>query len=183
MEEIQKLKILTKDEKVYQLNLKIAEIVKLINNIVIDYDLDETILLDIHSEKLEKIIHFSELIEYKPLLIENKDRVIPNEYKKQFSKGLLEYYENLTQEEIVDLLTIADFMEIPSLDNLCIIKMVEIFRDKTKINDFFGTNIHLEIDKEREVNLREKYIDDYKCDHLSNDQIVQMLDTFEDDYS
>ena len=179
------IKITTSDNKLFEVTSKVGHIINLIKDIIIDFDTSESIKLDkISSEQFQKVLNFCELVKYEPIIIENKHRIIPAEFKSDWSKPVLEYYHNLTQEEIVDLLTISDFLSIPSLDNICIIKLVETFRDEEKIKKFLKTDsFNFKIDKERELYLREKYKKDYSLDDLSEEEVKEMLDSFDKDYN
>jgi len=178
-----KIKVKATDNKIIEVSSEIGKVVNLIKDILMDFDNSECINLDvISSVQLQKVINFCELINYTPIVIKDKNRVLPKDLKNKFSSKLLKYYNELSQEEIVDLLSISDYLAMPSLDNFCLIKLVEVFRDENKIKSFLNGEVDLKIDKERELYLREKYKNDYSCNDLSEQEVKDMLETFDEDY-
>jgi len=180
MDKTAELLIITKDGKTFKLKRNIINIVQLFNDIVNDFDLEEAIKLEkIDSRQLEKVIEFCEIINYTNISIDKRFYIIAEIELKLFSDNLKSFYAKLTQKDIVDYLEISDYLQIPSLDDICLLKLSEVLRSEDKINQFLSRQIKFTINSERKQELREKYKSYCSTEMLSPKEVNDMLELFE----
>jgi hypothetical protein len=158
-----RLTIETNEGSTNQVDLRLKDFSKLINNICQDYSIEQAIKIEIGEDELAEIIKFCEIVDYQPVEIgrpiidpgKTLDEVIkPN-------KKLFEFYDNLKSEDIVKCFKICDYMDIPLLENVLYLKLLECFGDLDKMNKLFG-NVSpdsFRMNKEEELVLKKKYID------------------------
>lgn len=126
------VKLISSDNKVFNVSKEIGRKSELIKNIIEDLDQDiEIPLQQVKSDTLEKVLEYC--THYKDTsFIENKDLENINEWDKS--------YINVDQETLNDIILAANFMNIPDLLELSCKTVANQLKNKSldEIREFFG---------------------------------------------
>lgn len=126
------VKLISSDNKVFNVSKEIGRKSELIKNIIEDLDQDiEIPLQQVKSDTLEKVLEYCTHYKDTPF-IENKDLENIDEWDKS--------YINVDQETLNDIILAANFMNIPDLLELSCKTVANQLKNKSldEIRDFFG---------------------------------------------
>jgi hypothetical protein len=177
------IQIQTSDNKIFTVNVKISNIVDLIKNLTEDYSMEQIIKLDkIDSTGFQKVLDFCKLINYEKLSLPKPFLNVEKIKREHLSQAVINFYSSLTSKQTSEYLELSDFLNIPSLEDLLLLKLIEIFQKESKVIEFFekeDPNIaeKIKITKEDEERIREKYIiycEKY-VESLTDEQIEELL--------
>ena len=154
-----KLKIMTRDNKMFEVDVRIKNFVKIFLEILEDYDIDEVINLEnIDSSSFDKIINFCKQLQFKPFMIDIKCKS-NKQLISQLNSNAKCYYDSMKFDEIQELINISDYLGVGCLLFLCNLKLGELFSKKENLSGLLMLNPEdLDISIERENELREKYL-------------------------
>jgi S-phase kinase-associated protein 1 len=166
MESEQKVKLRAKGAKEDLLiDRKSAEMSVLIKNNLADFSIDEHIPLDEVTEETCK-----QIIKY----LEHFKGVPPEEIEKPLKSNIMKdmvdewsakYIDDITSNDLaklIDLTTAANYMEIPSLLDLCTAKIASLVKDKTEDEIFKTFGVENDFTEEERMKIKEenKWLED-----------------------
>jgi hypothetical protein len=179
----------TEDGVKFEVNKKIKLFSKLFHNLLQDYgdDSKDKKLENIFSKDISLLLKFLEIIKYdentlkieKPFILNQLDEVKNNLFNNY--PEFKTFYENLNSLTIIEYTKVADFYDVPQLEDLINLKFYEVFSSNENIILFFGkekiNDNNLLIDEEREKYLRDKYIiySEKQLENLGDEQVEAML--------
>lgn len=174
------MKIKTNDQIISVIDENIVPFIGLLNDIREDFDSMETVnLSQISQSDLLKVISFINDLEFEHFEIRRpfyNYKVIVDE-KINSKQKLRNFFEQLTIENIIEYFRISDFLNVPSLENILYLKLAEIFSSKTNISNYFKLNENeLDLTEEKRIALLKKYTGHFNFDHLSNEEIDNILE-------
>ena len=132
MSSIEKIILLSKENEEFAITKLSADLSVLIKNTIQDYSIDQPIpLYEIESKCLKLIIEYLE--HYNGNSPKEIEKPLPHGDLKDFVDEFQYFYINkISLELLVDLTSAANFMEIPSLLDLCCAKIASMCLDKTE---------------------------------------------------
>jgi S-phase kinase-associated protein 1 len=166
MESEQKVKLRPKDAKDdLQVDRKCAEMSVLVKNNLADFPIEESIPLDeVTEESCKYIIKYLE--HFKGTPPEEIERPIKSNVMKDIvDSWSAQFIDELTAIELnklIDLTTAANYMEIPSLLDLCTAKIASLVKDKTEDEIFktFGVEDNFTEEERLKVKEENKWLED-----------------------
>ncbi len=154
----------TEDNIEIKVDNNIEKISKLFETLLHNFKIKkEQSIQNLNSKDIKKLIDFCELCNYTPIKFDKPLWSIEIEiHKKKLNDKLLEFYNNLDSNKILEYSLISDFYEVDTIDELIYLKLYEVFQsDDSIINYFQNENNdiknHLVIDDNRKKYLYNKY--------------------------
>jgi S-phase kinase-associated protein 1 len=159
----EKTLILTsKDGKKFEISRKNALLSKVIENLLVDYSDDEAIpMMEVDEETLKLVLNYlnhcngvaQEEIE-KPIKSQKMSEVTEEWFAK--------FVDDLTLDELVNVTSAANYMEIPSLLDLTCAKLASMCKDKTEEEIFstFGVTDTFTEEERKKIREEHKWIED-----------------------
>lgn len=126
--------ILTSDNVTIKAERRISNIIEYFKTNSSNFEKLESIKFErINSTQFQKIIKFCEIIDYTPIVLIESLYNPQNEIDK-FSPSLKEFYNNLSELEINEFMEISNDLIIPSLEDLCMMKINDSFQFSKQIS-------------------------------------------------
>ncbi len=132
MSDGEKVILLSKENEEFRISRVAAELSVLIKNTTQDYPIDQPIpLYEIDSKCLKLIIEYLE--HYNGNSPNEIEKPLPHcDFKEIVDEFQYFFMNKLTLEQLIDLTSAANFMEITSLLDLCCAKIASMSLDKTE---------------------------------------------------
>jgi len=132
MSEQEKVILISKENEEFRINKSASELSVLIRNTIQDYPIDQPIpLLEIDSNCLKLIIEYLDHYNGNPPK-ELEKPLFSNELKEVVDEFQYFFINKVTLEQLVDLTSAANFMEITCLLDLCCAKLASMCMDKSE---------------------------------------------------
>jgi hypothetical protein len=178
------------DGVIFKVNQKIKLFSKLFHNLIQDYSSDTKgkKLENIFSKDIHLLLNFLLIIKYDENTI-NFKKSISTSHIDEVKNHLLNnnpefktFYEDLNSSNIIEYIKLADFYDVPQLENIINFKLFEVFSSKENIKLFFEkekvNDSDLILDEEREKYLRDKYLNyvEREIEILSDNEVEQLLE-------
>lgn len=132
MTDNEKVILLTKENEEFRISKTAAELSVLIKNTIQDYPIEQPIpLFEIESHSLKFIIEYLE--HYNGASPKEIEKPLPHlDFKEVVDEFQFFFINKLSLEQLIDLTSAANFMEITSLLDLCCAKIASMCLDKTE---------------------------------------------------
>jgi S-phase kinase-associated protein 1 len=166
MESEQKVKLRPKDAKEdLSVDKKSAEMSVLVKNNLADFSIDESIPLDEVNEEICKYV-IKYLEHFKGVAPEDIEKPLKSNVMKDmvdaWSAQFIDEIAVADLTKLIDLTTAANYMEIPSLLDLCTAKIASLVKDKTEDEIFktFGVEDNFTEEERMKVKEENKWLED-----------------------
>lgn len=156
MSENEKITLISKENEEFKLTRLSAEMSVLLKNTTQDYPIDQPIpLYEIDSSCLKLIIEF--LNHYNGNAPKEIEKPLPQGDIKEFLDEFQYFFINkISLEQLVDLTSAANFMEIHPLLDLCCAKIASMCLDKTEEELYQTFGIQEKFTEEERQKLKEE---------------------------
>lgn len=149
--------LISKDGQIFTTSIKFSQLSEFVARVIQDYSNEPIELKQISSSTMQKILAYSHYHNFtlppppqRPLKSNDLSQNIPDPWDVQF-------ISELAEEDLIDLISAANYLDMRSLLELCLASVANSFKDKTldQLKQIY--NIEEDLTPEVEEQLKREY--------------------------